>query len=108
MHSPISSAAGSVLSYPSTQLNTPVLGLSPELNPVPVLDPQYFSQADIPSVFLSSDDAARARLMSLLRKEVFYCREEGLGSLLALEFASTDTLEVTAWILAVRDFPISN
>jgi hypothetical protein len=43
--------------------------------------------------------------MSLLRKEVLYRREEGPGTLLALDFASRNTLEVIAWILAVHDFP---
>ena len=85
---------------------TPVLGLSPVLSPVSVLGPRYFSQADIPRIFLSSDDAARARLMSLLRKEALYRREEGPGTLLALNLASRNTLEVIAWILTVQDFPI--
>ena len=106
-HSRISPAAGSVLSYPPTEPVTPVLGLSPVLSPVPVLGPGYFSQADIPHVFTSSDVAAGARLMSLLRKEVPYWREEGLGALLALDFAPPKTLEVITWILAVHNFPIS-
>lgn len=101
-HSRISSAAGSVLSYPPTQPVTPVLVLSPVLSPVPVIGPGYFSQADIPRFFLNSDAAAAARLMFLLRKEVPYWRDEGLGALLALDFASPNTLEVIAWILAVH------
>jgi hypothetical protein len=40
--------------------------------------------------------------MFLLRKEVPYWRDEGLGALLALDFASPNTLEVIAWILAVH------
>ena len=106
-HSPVSSAAGSAISYPPTQLATPVLGLSPVLRPAPVLGPRYFSQADIPRIFLSSDDAARARLVSLLRKEVLYRREEVPGALLALDFASRNIVEVIAWILAVHGLPIS-
>lgn len=86
---------------------TPVLVLSPVLSPVPVIGPGYFSQADIPRFFLSSDAAAAARLIFLLGKEVPYWRDEGLGALLALDFASPNTLEVIAWILAVHDLPIS-
>jgi hypothetical protein len=108
-HSRISSAAGSVLSYPPTQPVTPVLGLSPILSPVPVLGPPDFLQADIPRVFWSSGDAAEARLISLLKKETLYWRREGLGPLLALDFAYPNTLvkEVIAWILAVHGFHIS-
>ncbi len=104
-HSSISSEAGSVLSYPPTQPVTPVPGLSP----VPVLEPQNFSQADIPRLFLGSDDAAEARLMSLLRKETVYRRGKGQGALQTLDFASPHTLvnEVIAWILTVHGFPMS-
>jgi hypothetical protein len=108
-HSSTSSAAGSVLYYPPTQPTTPVLGPSPGFGPVPVLGPRDFSQADIPRIFLSPDGAAEARLRSLLRKETLYWRGEGLGDLLALDFASPNSFvnEVTAWILAVRGLPTS-
>jgi hypothetical protein len=60
-------------------------------------------------MFLSSDDAAEARLMSLIRKETLYRRREGLDALSALDFASPNPLmkEVMAWILMVHSFPIS-
>ena len=84
---------------------TPVLGLSPVLGPVPVLGPRDFSQADIPRAFRGSDDAAQARLKSLLKKEIYW-RREGLGAIPELDFAYPNTLvkEVIAWILAVHDF----
>jgi hypothetical protein len=107
-HLPTSSAAGSVLSYPPTQPATPVPGLSPVPSPVPVLGPQAFLQVDIPRV-LRSDDAAEARLMSLLKKETLQWRGEGQGALLTQKFTSPNTLvkEILAWILTVHSFPNS-
>jgi hypothetical protein len=104
-----SSAAGSVLSYPPTQPTTPVPGLSPVPSPVPVLGPQAFLQVDIPRVFLSSDGAAGARLVSLLRKETFHWRGEGQGAFLTQKFTPPNTLvkEIIAWILTVHSFPTS-
>ena len=94
------------MSYPPTQPVTPVPGLSPIPSPVPVLGPQAFLQVDIPRVFVSSDDAAEARLMSLLSKETLRRREEGRGSFLTQKFTPPNTLvkEAIAWILTVHVF----
>ena len=102
-HSSTSSTAGSVLSYPPTQPVTPIPGLSP----VPVLGPQAFLQVDIPRVFLSSDDAAEARLMSLLRKETLYWWGGVQDVFLTQKFTSPNTFveKVIAWILTARSFP---
>lgn len=103
-HSFTPSTAGSVLSYPPTEPVTPVPGYSLVPSPVPVLGPQAFLQVDIPRVFLSSDDAAEARLMSLLRKETLHWRGEEQGAFLTQKFTSPNTLvkESIAWILTVE------
>jgi len=89
-------------SYPPTEIATPPLDLSP----VPILDVQDFPEAYIPRVFYSSNDAAEARIRSLLRKETHYCQREGLVALVDPDLAFQDTLipEVIAWILTVYAF----
>lgn len=94
------STCGFDFSYPPTEIATP----PPNLSPVPILDVQDFPKADIPRVFWSSDDAAVARLMSLLRREAHFCQSEGLDVRVDPYLTFHDTLvpEVIAWILKVH------
>ena len=72
-------------------------------SPVPALSLQHFREIEIPHVFASSEDAAEARLKSLLKKDVLYLRRKCSGALAALDFAPRDSFvfEVIAWILMV-------
>ena len=72
-------------------------------SPVPTLSLQHFREIEIPHVFASSEDAAEARLKSLLKKDVLYLRRKCSGALAALDFAPRDSFvfEVIAWILMV-------
>jgi hypothetical protein len=94
------STRGSEFSYPPTEIATPPQNLSP----VPILDVQEFPKADIPRVFWSNDDAAVARLMSLLRREAHFYPSEGLDASVEPDLAFHDTLvsEAIAWILKVH------
>jgi hypothetical protein len=94
-----SSARESDFSYPPTEVATSPLSLSP----VPILDLRDFPEADIPRVFWSRDDAAEARLISLLRKEARCHQTEWLDVFVDPDLASKDTLgpEIIAWILTV-------
>ena len=91
------SPTGLVSPYPPTQPATRVP------SPVPALSPRYFREINIPLAFASSEDAAEARLKSLLKKDVLYLRRKSSGALAALGFAPRDSfvLEVIAWILTV-------
>ncbi|KAH9956583.1 hypothetical protein BJV74DRAFT_455488 [Russula compacta] len=98
-HSTFVARSRSVSPYPPTEPATPVPGCSP----VPVIKPQDFPKADIPHFFRSSDEAAKARIMALLRKEALHFPGEGPGGLVALDLASQDSVtEVIAWILKVE------
>ena len=94
------STSGSDFSYPPTEIATPSLDLSP----VPILDVQDFPKADIPRFFWSNDDAAVARLMSLLTREAHFYQSEGLDASVGPDLTFHDTLvsEVIAWILKVH------
>jgi hypothetical protein len=94
------SVCGSDVSYPPTEISTSPLGLSPVLTP----DLRNIPEADIPRIFWSSDDAAEARLMSLLRKEArYYQTEEWLNVFVDSDLGLKDNLgpDVIAWILTV-------
>ena len=89
-------------SYPPTEIATS----PPDLSPVPILNVQDFPEADIPRVFWNNDDAAVARLMSLLRREAHFYQSEGLDAPVDPDLTFQDTLvpEVIAWILKVHAF----
>lgn len=94
------SACESDVSYPQTEISTSPLGLGP----VPIPDLRNIPEADIPRIFWSNEDAAEARLMSLLRKEArYYQTEEWLDVFLDPDLALKDNLgpDVIAWILTV-------
>jgi hypothetical protein len=76
-------------------------------SPVPALSFQHFREIEISHIFASSEDAAEARLKSLLKKDVLYLRRKCSDALAALEFAPRDSfvLEVIAWILMVCAHP---
>ena len=97
-----SSTCGSDYFYPPTEIATP----SPDLSPAPILDVQDFPKASIPRVFWSDDDAAVARLMSLLRREARFYQGEGLDASVDPDFTLQDTIvpEVIAWMLKVHAF----
>jgi hypothetical protein len=94
------SVCESDVSYPPTEISTSPLGLSPVLSP----GLRNIPGADIPRIFRSSDDAAEARLMSLLKKEArYYQSEEWLDVFVDPDLALKDNLgpDVIAWILTV-------
>ena len=97
-----SSTGGSDYSYPPTEIATP----SPDLSPVPILDVQDFPEAGIPRVFWSNDDAAVARLTSLLRREARFYQSERLDASVNPDLTFRDTVvpEVIAWMLKVNAF----
>jgi hypothetical protein len=97
-----SSTCGSDYFYPPTEIATP----PPDLSPVPILDVQDFPEASIPRVFWSDDDAAVARLMSLLRREARFYQNEGLNASVDPDLTFQDTIvpEVIAWMLKVHSF----
>jgi hypothetical protein len=94
------STCGSDFFYPPTEIATPPQNLSP----VPILDVQDFPKADIPHIFWSNDDAAVARLMSLLRREADFYPSEGLDASIDpdITFHDTHVSEVITWILKVH------